>query len=163
MPRSQNVSLEAAPRYRVVSRCVRRQYLCGVDLQTGRDFTHRRDWIRTRIFELDEVLAIGLYAYAVMSNHCYLVRSVDQARASGWDDREDSRRCMTLFGGTALVRSFAAGEQLSEAQLAAAALKIDEYRKRLFDISWLLIQSEVLPWEPVHHTVALLRRRGSTP
>ena len=64
---------------------------------------------------------------------------------------------MALFGGTALVRSFAAGETLSKAQLAAVALKIGEYRKRLFDISWFM------RWEPAHHTVPLLRRPGSTP
>ena len=157
MPRSQLVSLDATPHYHCVSRCVRRQYLCGFDAQTGRDFTHRRDWIRTRIFELTEVFAIDVCAYAVMSNHCHLVLSVDQERALGWLDREVARRWITLFGGTALVRSFAADENLSEAQLAAAALKIAEYRKRLSDISWFM------RWEPSHHTVPLLRRPGSTP
>ena len=117
---------------------MRRQFLCGFDAQTGRDFSHRRDWIRTRIFELTEVFAIDVCAYAVMSNHCHLVLSVDQERALGWDDREVARHWMKLFGGTALVRSFAAGEQLSEAQLAAAVLKIAEYRKRLSDISWFM-------------------------
>ena len=77
MSRSQLVSLDATSHYHVISRSVRRQFFCGVDFYTGRDFTHRRDWIRTRIFELDEVFAIRLFAYAGMSNHCYLVRSVD--------------------------------------------------------------------------------------
>ena len=63
---------------------------------------------------------------------------VSRERALGWDDREVARRWMALFGGTALVRSFAAGETLSEPQLAAVALKVDEYRKRLFDISWFM-------------------------
>jgi len=143
MPRSQLVSLDATPHYHVVSRCVRRQYLCGVDRQTGRDFTHRRDRIRTRIFELAEVFAIDVCAYAVMSNHCLLALSIDQARALGWNDREVARRWITLFGGTALVRSFAAGETLSEARLAAAARKVNEYRKRRFDISWFM------RWEPI--------------
>src|SRR6056297_177845 len=138
MPHCQLVSLDATPNYHVVSRCVRRQYLCGVDSQTGRDFSHRRDWIRARIFELTEVFAIQVCAYAVMSNHFHLVLSVDQARAMEWDEREVGRRWMQLFGGTALVRSFVSGEKLSEAQLAAAALKITEYRKRLFDISWFM-------------------------
>jgi hypothetical protein len=49
LPRSQLISLEAAPHYHVVSRCVRHQFLCGFDCQTGRDFSHRRNWIRIRI------------------------------------------------------------------------------------------------------------------
>ena len=138
MPRSQLISLDATPHYHCVSRCVRRQYLCGFDAQTGRDFSHRRDWIRARVFELAEVFAIGVCAYAVMSNHCHLVLSVDQERALAWDDREVARRWMKLFGGLPLVRSFATGETLSEAQLAAVDLKITEYRKRLFDISWFM-------------------------
>ena len=138
MPRSQLVSLNATPHYHCVSRCVRRQYLCGFDARTGRDFSHRRDWIRTRIFELSEVFAIDVCAYAVMSNHCHLVLSVDQERALAWDDREVARRWMKLFGGLPLVRSFAAGEMLSEAQLAAVALKIAEYRRRLCNISWFM-------------------------
>ena len=64
---------------------------------------------------------------------------------------------MKLFGGLPLVRSFAVGEKLSDAQLAALAMQITEYRKRLFDISWFM------RWEPPQHTVPLLRRLGSTP
>jgi hypothetical protein len=81
MSRSQLISLNATPHYHVVPRCVQGQYLYGVDLQTGRDFTHRRDWIRTRIFELADAFVIDVCAYAVMSNHCHLVLLVDQARA----------------------------------------------------------------------------------
>ena len=67
-------------------------------------------------------LRIDVCAYAVMSNHCHLVLSVDQSRALVWDDREVARRWMKLFGGLPLVRSFAAGEKLSEAQLAAVTV-----------------------------------------
>ena len=143
MPRSQLVSLDATPNYHCVSRYVRRQYLCGFDAQTGRDFSHRRDWIRARVCKLAKVFAIGVYANAVMSNHCHLVLSVDQECALTWDEREVVRRWMKLFGGLPLVQSFAAGETLSEAQLAAVALKVDVYRRRLFDFCWFM------RWEPI--------------
>ncbi|HKL53476.1 MAG TPA: transposase, partial [Wenzhouxiangellaceae bacterium] len=57
-PRCRLVSLEATLHYHVVSRCVRRQFLCGKDDLTGRDFSHRRDWIRKRIFELADIFAV---------------------------------------------------------------------------------------------------------
>jgi len=138
LPRSQLISLDATPHYHVVSRCVRRQFLCGFDAHSGRDFSHRRDWIRARIFELQEVFAIDVCAYAVMSNHFHAILSVDQARALEWDSEEVARRWPKLFGGNPLVRSFAAGELLSEAQLSAVEAQITEYRARLHDISWFM-------------------------
>ncbi|MBS3743231.1 MAG: transposase, partial [Wenzhouxiangellaceae bacterium] len=66
--RQNQISLDATSTYHCISRCVRRQYLCGVDAHTGKDFSHRRDWIRTRIFELQAIFAIDVCAYAVMSN-----------------------------------------------------------------------------------------------
>ena len=138
LPRSQLISLEATPHYHVISRCIRRQFLCGIDSSTGRDFAHRRDWIRARVFELQEVFAIDVCAYAVMSNHFHAVLSVDQERALEWEPEEVARRWTKLFGGNPLVRSFVAGERLSEAQRSVVETRIAEYRRRLYDISWFM-------------------------
>ncbi|MBS3745377.1 MAG: hypothetical protein KGY48_13560 [Wenzhouxiangellaceae bacterium] len=100
---------------------MRRQFLCGKDAHTGKDFSHRRDWIRARIFQLQSIFAIEVCAYAVMSNHAHLVLCVQQDVALAWDDREVARRWIRLFDGKPLVRRFAAGEKLSDAQKSAVA------------------------------------------
>jgi REP element-mobilizing transposase RayT len=136
--RCNQISLDATSTYHCISRCVRRQLLCGRDALTGKDFSHRRDWIRARIFELRSIFAIDVLAYAVMSNHVHLVLQVDQQAALDWQPREVGERWTRLFGGNPLVRSFVAGERLSEAQMSAVDERIAEYRGRLHDISWFM-------------------------
>ena len=68
-PRRTQVSLDATPYYHCVSRCVRRAFLCGSDSHSGQSSEHRRQWIEDKLYELTQVFALDLCAYAVMSNH----------------------------------------------------------------------------------------------
>ena len=68
-PRRNQVSAEDTPWYHCCSRVVRRAFLCGDDRYTGKNYDHRRDWIESRLFELEAVFAIDIcvYAYFVMN------------------------------------------------------------------------------------------------
>jgi hypothetical protein len=138
-PRSTLVSLDATPWYHVVSRCVRRAYLCGFDHHSGRDFEHRRGWIVERLQQLAAVFAIDIAAYAVMSNHFHIVMRVDAERALEWDRDEVLRRWTQLFTGPELVQRYQAHpEGLCAAELARVDLWVAAYRERLFDLSWFM-------------------------
>ena len=50
----------------------------------GRDYAHRKEWIRERLEELAAVFAIDICGYAVMSNHIHLVLRVRPDLARGW-------------------------------------------------------------------------------
>ncbi len=43
--RRQLIDAESTPFYHVINRCVRRAFLCGEDVLSGRSYEHRRGWI----------------------------------------------------------------------------------------------------------------------
>lgn len=105
-PRSSLVSLDATPWYHVISRCVRRAFLCGEDLATGRNFEHRRGWIVARMEQLAGVFAVDVAAYAVMANHFHQIVRVDVERARDWSQDEVLRRWTKLYTGPDLVQQY---------------------------------------------------------
>src|SRR5690606_37486496 len=136
--RRELVSLDATPYYHCISRCERRAFLCGKDHASGRDFSHRRAWIVSRIKQLATVFAIDVAAYAVMSNHSHVVLRVDAERAGAWSREEVIDRWRTLFAGPLLVQRLVAGESLHDAELAAVDSVVQTWRSRLADISWFM-------------------------
>jgi REP element-mobilizing transposase RayT len=76
-PRAQQVSVSDTPYYHVISRCVRRTFLCGEDRSTGQSYEHQRLWIEERIRLLASVFALDVAAYAVMSNHYHVVVKIN--------------------------------------------------------------------------------------
>ena len=59
--------------FHLVSRCVRRAFLCGKDKYSGKRYDHRKRWLKKRLFELSELFYVDLYGYAIMSNHYHLI------------------------------------------------------------------------------------------
>ena len=102
--RSRQISLEDTPYYHVVSRCVRRAFLCGEDSHSGQSYEHRRQWVVDKLGLLSQVFAIEICAYAVMSNHYHLVLKVAPDKAMGWSDCEVAERWAVLFQWPPLLR-----------------------------------------------------------
>ncbi|NRB23773.1 transposase [Shewanella sp.] len=137
-PRSTQISIEDTPYYHCCSRTVRCAHLTGVDDITGKSYEHRRGWIEEQIFNLAEMFAIDVVAYAVMSNHLHIVLHIDIELANNWTDREVVEHWHQVFKGTEITQIFAKGEIVESFEINALKHSIAQYRSRLSDISWFM-------------------------
>ncbi len=80
--RREQISPSDTPYYHCSARCVRHAFLCGEDQFSGQSFEHRRQWVLDRLTQLDQMFAIDICAYAVMSNHYHLVLYISQGQAN---------------------------------------------------------------------------------
>ncbi|MCP5066417.1 MAG: transposase [bacterium] len=125
--------------FHCISRCVRRAFLCGRDSYSGRNFEHRRAWIRDRLRELTEVFALEVHAYAVMSNHLHVVARTLPERIEAWSDEEVARRWLRIFPGVrALSVRDGPPDELALRVLCRDRKKLALIRTRLADLSWFM-------------------------
>jgi REP element-mobilizing transposase RayT len=137
-PRKTLIAIEDTPYYHVVSRCVRRAFLCGVDHDTGENFEHRRAWIEQRIRLLASLFAIDICAYAVMSNHLHIVVKLHPQEANNWSTHDVLSRWTSLFKGTLLVQRYLASGVISTTELDTVHSCVEVYRQRLTSLSWFM-------------------------
>ncbi|TQV74911.1 transposase [Aliikangiella marina] len=136
--RSELIDPESAGYYHLISRCVRRAFLCGKDEETGKSYEHRRAWIENRILELANIFAIEVYSYAVMHNHYHFVIYSDPQGPNQWTDFEVADRWLKLFSGKLDNPRFKLQRTLRLQAIIQDRQLIEEYRYRLGSVSWLM-------------------------
>jgi hypothetical protein len=124
--------------YHCISRCVRRAWLCGVDPYNGTSYEHRREWVEQRLLELAEIFAVGVYAYAVMSNHVHVVVRIDPTAAATWTDEEVATRWVRLFPATVDGEVDDVGCRLKEQTLLGTTDRLIDCRQRLGSFAWFM-------------------------
>lgn len=132
------IDLNATPYYHVISRCVRRAFLCGEDRYSGKNFDHRRGWLLERVKTLSRVFAIDIAAYAIMSNHYHLVLRVNREVALSWTMDDVIERWYRLYNGCTLVDLYLNGKVKDRSTLNKVEEIAEQWRGRLFDISWFM-------------------------
>lgn len=137
-PRAHIVDAEVPGFYHCVSRCVRRAFLCGTDSYTGRCFEHRRAWVEARLLELADIFSVGVYAYAVMSNHVHVVTYLDPGVAWAWSPDEVAARWMRLFPVRDNGQVDAEATRLRALAMAEDPHRIAVCRARLASLSWFM-------------------------
>ena len=129
-----------------INRCVRRGFLCGDDPVTGKNFDHRRQWIRNRLEFLAGVFGVELLGFSVMSNHFHCVLRTRPDAVAEWSDDEVARRWLKIFP----KRRNEDGSPVepSDADLLTITGDADvlaERRARLSSVSWFMrCTSEVI-------------------
>ena len=98
------ININDTPFYHCMGRCVRRAFLCGVDDFSGKDFSHRKQWVVDKLAELSNVFMIDVCAYAVMSNHYHVVLKINHEQAKLLSNDEVIGHWMKLFKGNVLVQ-----------------------------------------------------------
>jgi REP element-mobilizing transposase RayT len=137
-PRKELISISDTPYYHIVSRCVRRAFLCGFDHTSQRDYEHRRQWIENRIRLLSSLFGIDICAYAVMSNHYHLVIKLAPSQTAALSAQEVITRWTTLFKGPLLVQRQQRGGILSPVEQQTVNDIVEVWRQRLGDIAWFM-------------------------
>ena len=132
------VDTQTTPYYHCISRCVRRAFLCGRDRYSGKNFSHRKQWILDRIKHLSSVFAIDVCAYAIMSNHFHLVLHIDVDQAGDWTFDEVIDHWMALYKGPEVAQKYKAGAPLYGFEQDALSDLVDVWRARLSDLSWYM-------------------------
>ena len=137
-PRSHLIDSASPCFYHIVSRCVRRSWLCGHDAVTGQSYEHRRIWIERRIVELARLFSLEVYAYAVMSNHYHLVLRLDPNASKSWSDEDVISRWVDINPPTVKGRVDHVLRQLKIDEFLLDPHRISKARERLSNLSWFM-------------------------
>jgi REP element-mobilizing transposase RayT len=132
LPRTRYVCDDLPGAYHLISRCVRRAFLCGDAAE------HRRTWVRDLIQQASQAFAVDVLAYAVMSNHLHLVVRTDPGRVVAWSAIEVASRWAAAHPRLARDGSLVVWDA---AEIAAKALDhvwVAIARQRLRSLSWFM-------------------------
>lgn len=97
-PRSQEISPNEVQTIHIYNRSVRRAFLCGNDFLSGRDYSHRKEWLQSRMEELASIFAFDIATFAIQSNHFHLVVRSRPDIVRTWTDKEAVLKNLRLAG-----------------------------------------------------------------
>ena len=138
LPRNEQFDPNSVCIVHLCQRCVRRAYLAGEDAVSGKNYGHRREWIRCRMERLASVFGIDVLAYAILSNHLHIVVRTRPDVIADWSDSDVAVRWLRVFPGRRIDEQLADPTTTDVEALANNAERIQEIRVRLSNPSWFM-------------------------
>ncbi len=140
LPRHQLVNTSVTPFYHVMSRCVRRSFLCGKDHISGKDYSYRRAWIEKRLLLLANAFSINICSYSIMSNHFHIVLHLDETKAKNFNHDEVASRWLMVYPGDKMLRGFLQRDNslVNNEQTTLLKKRIEDLRLRLCNLGWFM-------------------------
>jgi hypothetical protein len=102
-----------------------------VDATTGKDYSHRREWIRRRLEALASVFSIDVLSYAILSNHLHVILRNRPDVIATWTDEEVAIRWLRVFPGRRLEQQLAEPNETDVKRIASDPETIAKIRIRL--------------------------------
>lgn len=84
------------------NKCVQGAYLCGKCSETGKDYSHRKQWIVDRLEQLASIYLIDILAFSVLDNHLHVVLHTLPDEVDKQSDRDIAVRWLSLHPGRQL-------------------------------------------------------------
>ena len=81
------------------NKCVQGAYLCGKCSETGKDYSHRKQWIVDRLEQLASIYLIDILAFSVLDNHLHVVLHTLPDEVDKQSDRDIAVRWLSLHPG----------------------------------------------------------------
>ncbi len=139
-PRCQIVDQNEIGFYHCQARCVRRAFLYGDDPYSGKNYDHRKGWVRQKLVELASIFAIEVCWYALLDNHLHVILRSRPDLADKWSEREVIRRACRLFPKKFEEMGVLDGRPTPKQLQSLVQDKrlVKRMRKRLRNISWFM-------------------------
>jgi len=122
--------------YHCWNQLVRQEFLFGIDVLSGNDYGHRKDWMRERYRVLARSMAIDILDYAILDNHLHVVLRNRPDIVQTWSDEEVARRWW--FTCPSRKNDDGSIPDPKPCEIDVLLPDVDEYRSRLADISWMM-------------------------
>ena len=137
-PRAEQFDPNSVCIVHLVQRCIRRAFLAGVDVVSGKNFEHRREWIRCRMERLASVFGVDVLTYAILSNHMHIVVRTRPDVIATWSDADVALRWLRVFPGRRIDEQLAEPTTIDVETLANNTERIQLIRTRLSNPSWFM-------------------------